>query len=162
MADLNVKQKMSLTEKFKILDKVSDSFNQKAGKKIAGRIGKDEELLDRLTIKFIPTPSSNINAVMGGGFPRRRTTIIAGKPDSGKTSMALETIAKNMKKDPSFVAGWLESEESLEKNYLCETFGIDSNRFFYMEHEREGAGERALDQVESIMATGTYSLCRPK
>lgn len=158
MADLNIKPDKSLTEKLKLLDKVSEKINKAAGKKIAGRIGSDPELLDRLSIKFIPTPSQNVNEATGGGFPRRRTTILAGLPDSGKTSIVLETIAMNMKKDPSFVAAWLESEESLEKNYICETFGIDPERFFYIEHERDGAGERAIDVVEGVLAAGVCDI----
>lgn len=105
MASLDIKPEKVLAEKFKILDRVAEGFNKKAGKKIAGRIGKDSELLERLTIQFIPTPSQNVNDALGGGFPRRRTTIIAGLPDSGKTSLALETIAMSMKEDPTFVAG---------------------------------------------------------
>jgi recombination protein RecA len=158
MADLSNPRSMPLAERLKILDKVAENYNKKAGKKVAGRIGKDAELLERLSIRFIETPSQNVNDALGGGFPRRRMTIIAGLPDSGKTSLALETIAINQKRDPNFVAGWLESEESLEKDYICDTFGIDPNRFFYIEHEREGAGERAIDEVEGAIATGALDM----
>jgi recombination protein RecA len=148
----------SLEEKLKALDKVSDGVNKKAGKVIMGRISNNDEIKDKLTIKYIPTKSQNVNSAMGGGYPRKRTTIVAGKPDSGKTSNLLETIGYNMQKDPNFVAGWLESEGSLEMNYLIETFGIDPERFIYVEHEKEGAGEGALDQVEAIMATGVLDI----
>ena len=47
-----------------------------------------------------------------------------------------------MKEDSSFTAAWIESETSLEKNYVCETFGIDPQRFFFVEHDRENAGEK--------------------
>lgn len=158
MAALANNEQKTLSEKQAILDKLSDTINQKAGKKIMGRIGRDKDLMERLTIKFIPTPSENINEVMGGGFPRRRTTLIAGMPDSGKTSLVLETIAMNMKQFPDFVAAWLESEGSLEKKYICDTFGIDPDRFFYMEVDRDGAAEVALDRVEAVMASGAVDL----
>lgn len=158
MASLAPNKEKSLQEKLSILDKVAESVNKKAGKKLVGRIGVDEELMNRLKINFIPTPSKNVNDATGGGFPRRRTTIIAGLQDSGKTSLVLETIALNMKKDPKFVAGWLESESSLEKDYICNTFGIDPNRFFYMEHDREGAGEKALDMTEAVLSTGAVDI----
>lgn len=147
----------SLAEKLKALDKISEGINKQAGKVIAGRMS-NQDIMDMLKIKFIETPSQNVNEVMGGGFPKKRTTIIAGLPDSGKTSLVLETIALNMKKDPNFVAGWLESESSLEKDYICETFGIDPERFWFAIHEREGAGEQALDRIEAALATGAIDL----
>ena len=84
LASLDVKPDKALKEKLALLDKVAENVNKKAGKKVVGRIGADPEIMDRLKIRFIPTPSTNVNDATGGGFPRRRTTIIAGLPDSGK------------------------------------------------------------------------------
>lgn len=64
-----------------------------------------------------------------------------------------------MKKDPNFVAAWLESENSLQKEYICDTFGIDPQRFFFIDHDRDGAGEGAIDLMESILATGVIDMC---
>ena len=158
MASLSPKKALSLTEKLATLDKIAGTLNEKAGKTIMGRIGKNPEIEDRLRIKFIPTASSDLNDAVGGGYPRRKCTIIAGMPDSGKTSQVLETIGLNMQQDPNFVAGWLESENSLEKNYICKTFGIDPDRFFFMEVARDIGAEVALDQVESILGTGVLDL----
>lgn len=158
MASLDKKPKMALKERLALLDKVAENVNKKHGKKVVGRIGADPEIMERLRIKFTPTPSINVNDATGGGFPRRRMSIVAGLPDSGKTSLALETIAMNMKKDPSFVAGWLESENSLQKEYVCDTFGIDPERFFFIEHDRDGAGEKAIDLTEAVLATGAIDM----
>lgn len=149
-----IKTSAVLAEKLKKIDKLSENINAKTGKKIMGRLAADPEIMEKLKIQFIPTPSQNVNDALGGGFPRKRTTVIAGLPDSGKTSIVLETIGKAMQENPDFVAGWLESENSLEQDYLVNTFGIDPERFVYVEHERGGAGEAALDQVEAILATG--------
>lgn len=62
-----------------------------------------------------------------------------------------------MKKDPNFVALWLESEESLQKEYICDTFGVDPDRFFFIEHDRDG-GESAIDLLESILSTGVIDM----
>ena len=62
-----------------------------------------------------------------------------------------------MKKDPNFMAGWLESENSIsEKDLLL--FGIDPERFFYLEITREGAAEEALDATESALLTGSLDM----
>ncbi len=56
------------------------------------------------------------------------------------------------------MAAWLESENSLKKEYICDTFNIDPERFFYIEHEREGAGEVALDLAESTLSLGVVDM----
>ena len=75
---------MTLQEKLKAIDKISDGINSKAGKTIMGRLGRSEEIKDKLKIEYIPTPSKNVNDAIGGGFPRKRMTIVSGMPDSGK------------------------------------------------------------------------------
>jgi recombination protein RecA len=148
----------SLAEKLKAIDKIAEGINKKAGKSIVGRLGANNDLIEKIGVKFISTPSQNVNTALGGGFPRGRSTIIAGMPDSGKTSLVLETIGQHMKEDPNFVAGWLESEHSLEINYLTKTFGIDPNRFVYIEHEHKGAGEAALNEIEAIIAANVCDI----
>lgn len=78
------KKQMSLAEKLAMIDKISDKVNTSAGKKLMGRIGKDPDIMDKLTIKFIPSKCEDLNAAVGGGYPRSRCTIISGAPDSGK------------------------------------------------------------------------------
>lgn len=63
-----------------------------------------------------------------------------------------------MKADPDFVAGWLESENSLELDYLAKTFGIDLDRFIYIDHTREVAGEGALDIAESLIGANALDI----
>ena len=154
MASMAIAKKKTLTEKLAIIDKMSNSINDTAGKKIMGRIGADPEIAECLKIKFIKTASKNVNEVTGGGFPRKRLTILSGLPDSGKTSMALESIGLNMQENPDFIAGWLESEGSLKIDYLVNTFKIDPKRFVYLKLEKDGAGEIALDRAESIIGSG--------
>lgn len=70
--------KKSLKEKLAILDGIAAGVNKKAGKVIVGRIGKNPEIRKKLTIEFIQTPSVDVNESLGGGFPKGRTTIVAG------------------------------------------------------------------------------------
>lgn len=149
---------MTLQEKLKAIDKISDGINNKAGKTIMGRLGRSDEIKDKLKIEYIPTPSKNINDAIGGGFPRKRMTIVSGLPDSGKTSLLLESIAFNQSRSPEFIACWLESESSLELDYLINTFHIDPDRFLYIEHDREGAGEAALEKIESVLAASVCDM----
>lgn len=158
MSSIVPREPMSLESKLSLLDKISDKINKKYGKTIVGRMGVNEEILDALSIKFIPTPSRELNAAVGGGLPRRRCTIITGISDSGKTSLVLETAAMNMKADPNFVTAWLESEHSLEKDYICNTFGIDPDRFFYIKFDPSLGAEETLDLVQSVLESGAIDL----
>lgn len=158
MASIVPAKKLSSKEKLKMLDAVAAKTNKQYGKVIMGRIGKNPEIEDKLRIKFIKTPSSRLNRDLGGGIPRARCTIVTGDPDSGKTSLLLETIAENQKADPEFVAGWLESEHSLELDYLEKTHGIDPNRFFLIPLDIEVGTEKTLDIVEGLIATGAVDM----
>lgn len=158
MASIVPEEKAPLKERLKTLDSISSQMNKKFGKVVMGRIGETPEIMERLRIKFIPTPSLELNEATGGGFPRRRCSIVTGKEDSGKTSLVLETIAKNQKEDPEFVAGWLETEHSLEEDYIINTFGIDPERFFLIPLDTELGAEKTLDIIQSIISSGSLDL----
>lgn len=148
---------LTLQEKLKNLDKLSANFNKKRGKEISGRIGVTQGLKERLVVDFIKTPSLRLNYAMGGGIPRKRVTLIGGAPDSGKTFLLLETIKKEMERDPNFVVGWLESEHSITVDIL-ESVGIDLDRFWFLPVEREGAAEEALNKVEAVLLNGAVDM----
>ena len=63
-----------------------------------------------------------------------------------------ETIAKNMKEDPNFIACWIESEGS-SNNEPLDMFGIDRNRFYFYAVGSEG-GETAMDYIITFAKQG--------
>lgn len=144
---------LSLAEKQKLIDDFCKEANKNAGKTIMGRINNNEDIMNQLIVKCIPTPSLCLNAAMGGGFPRGNITVITGKEDSGKTFIILESIGLKMKEDPSFTVAWLESENSLKLRHL-EIFDIDKSRFTLIYHDRKSGGEKSLSEFESLIATG--------
>lgn len=148
----------SLAEKKKLMASMMGKINDKVGRQVMG-FASDPVIKDKLTIKWIETPSMRVNEITGGGIPRGKVTVLAGDSDSGKTSMMLETIGLNMKKDPDFMALWLESEESLEINALENVFGIDLERFIIIYLDRDGAAEVALDRLESALSMGVFDIC---
>lgn len=152
------KKKLTLAEKRKAMTNAIGKINDKVGKSVIG-FASDPDMKEKLTIEWIPTPSLRVNEVTGGGIPRGKVAILAGDSDSGKTSYMLETIGMNMKKDPDFMALWLESEESLELDSLESVFGIDLDRFVIIYLERDGAAEVALDRLESALGMGVFDLC---
>ena len=152
MADMTPAAKKNIATKRKDLNKLLGAINTKAGKNIVNFIS-DPATREKLTIKYIPFVSLRLNA-MCSGLPKGKVSIVSGMPDSGKTSLILETIGKAMKEDPDFVAFWLESEGSLEISSLVEMHGIDPERFIYVELEKDGAAEKALDILEAVIGAG--------
>ena len=146
-----------MPEKLAKIRQQINKVNASAGKVVAGFLN-DKEIADSLTVKYLPTPNDDLNEAIGGGFPIGRTTVITGLSDSGKTSVALETIGLEMQKNPEFVALWLESENSLELNYIVDTFHIDPNRFIIVEMNLKEGGEAALDQCASLLRTGSFNV----
>lgn len=155
----NSEKILSLADKLSKIRQQINKVNASAGKIVAGFIS-DPEIADSLTVKFLPTPNDDLNEAIGGGFPVGRTTIITGAPDSGKTSLALETIGKAMNAPggEDFTCLWLESENSLELEYIVDTFGIDPNRFVVIEMNMKEGGEQALDQCSSLLRTGAFDM----
>ena len=154
MASLVPTKRKKLAEKLAVIDKVSEQTNKKYGKTIIGRIGNTPEIMEKLRIKFIPTPSATYNKAIGGGYARGRLTVITGTRDSGKTGILLETIAHNMKIDPEFTVLWLESENSLKKEWIIDTFHVDPERFVLILLNIQDVGtEATLDIVEGLIST---------
>ena len=163
MADLMPQKKKTLAEKKALLDKVAEKMNKKFGKTVIGRIGATPEIAERLKVKYIPTACPDLNkAISGstdGGFPRRRCTIVAGMPDSGKTSLVLESAGKMMAEDPDSVLLWMESENSLDQDYMCNTFGIDPERLVFIPVDSSITAEDALDMLHATLGTGSVDMC---
>jgi recombination protein RecA len=140
---------LSAEQKKKVLDKLVSSMQKKhGGDKFALSYGKDRK--EDMRFQFIPTPSENVNAALGGGFARSRISEVAGEFSSGKTSLLLETIAQDMKEDPTSYWLWLESEGSFDPEYAYDQKGIDPERLLVREVSDNGA-EEALDDMEMLI-----------
>ena len=128
-----VKRKSIAERKKSIGDAIKD-INKAAGETVIGTLN-DEEIAEKLIIDYIATPSFKLNNAIGGGVPRSKFTLISGPEDVGKTMLALETIADNIKKDLDFVGAWCESENSLEESSI-KMFGLTDKdlkeRFIFM------------------------------
>lgn len=146
----------SLAEKKKLMAQMMSKINDKVGKSVIG-FASDPVIKEKMSIKWIETPSLRINEITGGGIPKGKISIVTGLEDSGKTSYLLETIGLNMRKNPDFMAIWLESEESLSDKAIS-MFGIDEDRFVVIHLEKDGAAEVALDRLEAMLDSGVFDM----
>lgn len=141
--------KISLAERKKNLAKLIEGINQQSKEVVCGFID-DPNIQKQINLEFIRTPNDNLNEAIGGGFPKGRLSIVTGLSDSGKTSLMLETVGLAMKESEDFVALWLESEQSLNYDYMINQFHIDPSRFLFIKMTESG-GEEALDKCIAIL-----------
>lgn len=74
-----------------------------------------------------------------------------------KTSLALEVIAKAQMEDPEFMAAWIETEGSLDSDYLV-SMGIDTDRFIVVEQTEELTAEKCMDIIRSLVNSGQFGI----
>jgi len=139
-------------DKQKALNDAMSKINKKFG---AGTVTTASNAKDKLTKRTIKTPSIEFNNMLGGGM--KAFIELYGPPSSGKTSMAIETLAYNQKLDPNFVGAWLETEGSVTEEILA-LHGVDLNRLVYWNQEDVGDAENALDVIRSLVSSGAVDL----
>lgn len=140
-------------EKKKGLSNVLAQMNKRFGAGVVA-LAKDKE--DELKTEFIRTPSHEFNAMLGGGFAKGRIVELYGENSSGKTTMLIETIAKNQKENPDFTAAWFETEGSIDQQTL-EMFNVDLERLVFWNQDDVGA-EQGLDILRGLVGSGEFDL----
>jgi recombination protein RecA len=136
---------------------IKDAMAKINGKLGVGTVGTLASKVNELTIKYIPTRSPNVNAMLNGGIGCGKIVEIYGSSDSGKTSLLLDTIGYNMQLDPNFYCAFYETEGHLDFDYATSTFGIDPERLSIWHMDDHGA-ENGLDVLESLLRSGAYNM----
>lgn len=141
-------------DKDKRLQDTLSKINKKFGDKAVMR-ASDAAARGLLTRKKIKTPSLELNDMLHGGFAG--IVELYGPTGSGKTSLAIETIAYNQKLDPDFVAAWLETEGSVTEEILSD-HGVDLERLIYWRQEDVSNAESALDIARGLIVAGDIDI----
>jgi recombination protein RecA len=97
-----------------------------------------------------------MNLMLNGGFGRGKIIELFGEHASGKTSIAIETMALDMKANPDSYWGWYETEGSFDIDYARQFDGFDEDRLIIWHIEDEGA-EKGLDFLEAMVRTGQFT-----
>src|SRR6058998_2335195 len=97
-------------------------------------------------IDFIPTGAISIDYALGvGGVPRGRVVEIFGPESSGKTTLALQTIAQAQKLGG--VAAFIDAEHALDAKY-AQKLGVDLDNLLVSQPDN---GEQALEITEVLI-----------
>jgi recombination protein RecA len=104
-------------------------------------------------IESISTGSIQIDHALGvGGFPRGRIIEIYGPESTGKTTLALHTIAQAQKKGG--VCAFIDAEHAIDSAH-AQRLGININDLIISQPDY---GEQALDIAEMLVRSGAVDL----
>ena len=106
-----------------------------------------------LNIETISTGSLSLDIALGaGGFPRGRVTEIYGPESSGKTSLALSTIASAQKKGG--MGALVDAEHAFDPVYAAK-IGVDLDNLLISQPD---TGEQALEIVETLIRSNAVDI----
>jgi recombination protein RecA len=136
-------------QKQKALDMAIKQIDKTFGKGTLMRLG-DKEFEP---IEAISTGSLGLDMALGiGGIPQGRIVEIYGPESSGKTTLALQTIASAQKKD--MVCAFIDAEHALDVVY-ANNLGVDTDNLLVSQPD---FGEQALDVLETLARSGAVDL----
>ncbi len=104
-------------------------------------------------IEAVPTGSLALDIALGiGGLPKGRIVEIYGPESSGKTTLALSTIAEAQKRDG--VAAFVDAEHALDPAY-AERLGVNLDDLLIYQPD---TGEQALEIVDMLVRSGAVDV----
>jgi len=118
----------------------------------AGSIMKMDESTHR-KIDGIPTGALSLDIALGGsGIPRGRVVEFYGPESSGKTTLALHTLANAQKLGG--VAAFIDAEHALDPTW-AKKLGVDVNSLLISQPD---TGEQALDIAEMLIKSNAVDI----
>jgi len=106
-----------------------------------------------VVVDVISTGSFGLDLALGvGGFQRGRIVEIYGPESSGKTTIALHTIAEAQKKGG--ICAFIDAEHAFDKLY-AENLGIDTSNLLISQPDD---GEQALEIADNLIRSGAIDV----
>ena len=137
-------------EKLKALQLTIDKLEKNFGKGVVMRMTNDDKVDG---VETISTGSLGLDIALGvGGFPLGRIIEIYGPESSGKTTLALHTIAEAQKRGG--IAAFIDAEHAFDK-YYAEKLGIDTENLLIAQPDD---GEQALEIAENLIRSGAIDV----
>ncbi len=138
------------TDKKKALDAALSQIERSFGKGSIMRLGKNEQVVE---IEAISTGSLGLDIALGiGGLPRGRIVEIYGPESSGKTTLALQTVAEAQKKGG--VCAFVDAEHALDPVY-ARKLGVHLDDLLISQPD---TGEQALEIADTLVRSGAVDV----
>ncbi|MCW2285440.1 recombination protein RecA [Rhodoblastus acidophilus] len=137
-------------DKTKALDAALSQIERAFGKGSIMRLGKNQPATE---IETISTGSLGLDIALGvGGLPRGRIIEIYGPESSGKTTLALHTIAEAQKKGG--VCAFVDAEHALDPVY-ARKLGVQLDDLLISQPD---TGEQALEITDTLVRSGAIDV----
>jgi recombination protein RecA len=137
------------SDKQKVLQLTIDKLEKQFGKGVVMKLS-DERTRG---IDAISTGSLGLDIALGcGGLPKGRVIEIYGPESSGKTTLAMHTIAEAQKKGG--MAAFVDAEHAFDKTY-AERLGIDVENLLISQPDD---GEQALEITDHLIRSGALDV----
>jgi len=137
-------------DKDKALDAALSQIERAFGKGSIMRLGKNEQVVE---IESVSTGSIGLDIALGiGGLPRGRVVEIYGPESSGKTTLALHTVAEAQKKGG--ICAFVDAEHALDPIY-ARKLGVDLNELLISQPD---TGEQGLEIADTLVRSGAVSV----
>jgi recombination protein RecA len=136
-------------DKKKTLEAAISQIEKAFGRGSVMRLGQQTGL----DIEVISTGCLGLDLALGiGGFPKGRIIEIYGPESSGKTTLALQTIAEAQKLGG--VGAFIDAEHALDPSY-AKKLGINVDDLFVSQPD---CGEQALEIAETLVRSGAIDV----
>ncbi|MEE9438187.1 MAG: recombinase RecA [Saprospiraceae bacterium] len=136
-------------EKLKALKLTVDKLDKTYGKGTVMKLG-DKQVTK---VDVISTGSLGLDVALGiGGFPKGRVVEIYGPESSGKTTLAIHTIAECQK--AGGIAAFIDAEHAFDRFY-AESLGVDTENLLISQPDN---GEQALEIAENLIRSGAIDI----
>ncbi|MFK4823353.1 recombinase RecA [Paenochrobactrum sp. BZR 588] len=137
-------------DKTKALDAALSQIERQFGKGSIMRLGQSDQVVE---IETVPTGSLSLDIALGvGGLPKGRIVEIYGPESSGKTTLALHTIAEAQKKGG--VCAFVDAEHALDPIY-ARKLGVDLENLLISQPD---TGEQALEITDTLVRSGAIDV----
>ena len=140
----------SSMDKSKALTAALSQIERQFGKGSIMRLGKNDRSMD---IEVISSGSLGLDIALGvGGLPRGRVVEIYGPESSGKTTLALHTIAEAQKLGG--ICAFVDAEHALDPVY-ARKLGVNVDDLLISQPD---AGEQALEIADTLVRSGAVDV----
>jgi recombination protein RecA len=140
----------SSMDKTKALDAALSQIERAFGKGSIMRLGKNDKVAE---VEAVSTGSLGLDIALGvGGLPRGRVIEIYGPESSGKTTLALHTVAEAQKKGG--VCAFVDAEHALDPVY-ARKLGVKLDDLLISQPD---TGEQALEICDTLVRSGAIDV----
>ena len=137
-------------DKTKALTAALSQIERQFGKGSVMRLGKADRSMD---IEVISSGSLGLDIALGvGGLPKGRIVEIYGPESSGKTTLALHTVAEAQKKGGT--CAFIDAEHALDPVY-ARKLGVNVDELLISQPDH---GEQALEIADTLVRSGAVDV----